>query len=470
MQAIMLRCILAIGVCASLSGCGVRDIDTGGGSGDSAGTNSSLNSAANSLFGQRPRASSCELEDINTWVHESMLDYYLFYDQVDRNIDAQSYASTEQLIKDLRVAPNDTFSNVTDEAQYNAFFSEGESFGYGWNFARNEANELLFSLIEPNSPLALANVNRGDRLVSINGLDITQFVDLTSEEQADILGEGDEVKTLELVIAPFNSLQQEAANAQNDAVRQVSVTKATYALQTVLDTKVTDNNGQKTGYLSFYQFVNTSSDELAAAFADFKSAGISELILDLRFNGGGRISVANELASYILGNGHSSDVFTTFAYNDKYEFRNLSIPFRDTLQGLSLNRLFVLQSANTCSASELVVNSLRPFIEVITVGSTSCGKPYATSPNISCGKVSNVLEINLLNAANTGDYFDGIAADCPVQENVQSVLGETSDPLFSTALEYINTGNCSSLAARSLHPGYRLSPTLKQPWQSDGVM
>ncbi len=407
----------------------------------------------------RPTPRSCTTADVNSWAYESLRDYYLFYDQVDRNARVSDFASPEELVSQLRVAPNDTFSYVTDETTFNAFFSEGETFGFGWNFARDQDENLLFSLVEPGSPLAQAGVERGDQLLSINGFTLEEFDRLEREERSDILGAGDDIVTLDLGIA-----------RDDESDREVSVTKASFNLQTVLDTRVIDRNGVSVGYLHFYQFINTSSAELSDAFATLNAANVTELVIDLRFNGGGRISVANELASYAVGRERAGEVFTTFAYNDKYQNRNVSLPFQSMLNSLSLSRVFVLQSANTCSASELVINSLRPFMEVITVGSTSCGKPYATSPNAGCGKVSNVLEIDLRNALDVGDYFTGIAADCPVTGDVKEALGDASEPLLSTALTYIDTGNCGVNLRRSTSTSYRLVDEFKSEWRGGNTL
>ncbi|MFK8080552.1 MAG: S41 family peptidase [Granulosicoccus sp.] len=441
----------------ALAGCGVR----GDGAGDSGEVGSENESIALSRpLAFRPTPRSCQVNDMNSWVYESMQDYYLFYQQVQQNVTTASYDGPEELIRDLRVAPNDTFSYVTDETTYSAFFNEGETFGYGWNFARDENDALLFSLIEPNSPLDIAGVQRGEQLLAINGIALPDFNQLPAVERQVILGVDDEVKTLILTIM-----------ARDDTTeRQVNITKATYDLQTVLDTQIIEQNGVTVGYLHFYQFVNTSSNELEQAFSQFKLAGVSELVIDLRFNGGGRISIANELASYVLGDNPQNEVFTTFAFNDKYQFLNESLFFKDLQNSLALSRVFVLQSGNTCSASELVVNGLRPFMDVITVGSTSCGKPYATSPNTACGKVVNALEIDLLNAEGVGDYFNGISADCPATENVRQPLGTLSEPLLATALGYINMGSCNRIASRSRTRHHDLTNEFKQSWQGGGSL
>lgn len=417
-----------------LAGCGQG---TGDGAGDT--------------LASRPVPRSCATIDLNSWVRSSMLDYYLFYDQVNSMLDTTQYATPEELIRDLRVLPDDQFSYVTDESTYEAFFNEGEAFGYGWHFARDQNDALLFALIEPNSPLSLTDVERGEQLLAISSIELEDFLELSLDERNDILGTGDEIRTLALTIGSSNGVS-----------REVSVTKATYNIQTVLDSDVIVRNGVSIAYLSFYQFINNSSEELEAAFESFAQANVSELVLDLRFNGGGRIGVANELASYIVGNNHRDDIFTTFAFNDKYDENNVSWNFDIMDAALSLNRVFVLQSGSTCSASELVINSLRPFMEVITIGDTSCGKPFATIPNTACGKVINALELELVNANGVGGYYNGISADCPVEEDLSYPLGNESEPLLATALRYVSGSTCTLIAGKSNARAMKLTSQFKQ--------
>lgn len=448
--------LLALGL-TGLASCGERYDD---GNTTASGNGSLLGGASNqgSISGTRTPPDSCEIVDMNNWVYQSMNDYYLFYDQVSSNIRTADYATSESLVKDLRVQPQDTFSYMTDETTYNAFFNEGEAFGFGWRLTRAANENIYFSLIDPGSPLDQASVERGDQLLSINSLLIDDFFNLSTQEKTAIVGAGGESKTIELEIRKPAGVTE-----------QISVTSNAYDLQTVLDTQVIEHNGVRVGYLHFYSFISTSSTELDQAFAILAAQNIDELVLDLRFNGGGRISVANELASYILGSGNSDKVFTTFTYNNKYSARNFSFDFLDMNRSLNLYRLFVLQSDRTCSASELVINSLRPFMPVITVGSTSCGKPYGTSPKTACSKVLNALEIELLNANNSGGYFEGISADCPATDDAGKQLGEKTEPLLAAALGYIASGSCNTATARSIANPLPPIPLPRPAWQGGNI-
>lgn len=448
--------VLCVWLAVTLTGgCGVRSGGSGGDTTSGAGGN--LSTTNTGEIYALPR--SCGIEDMQSWVYANMNDYYLFYDQVEQNVALSSDVSVEELIVQLRVQPFDTFSYITEEASHVARFDAGETFGFGWLLERTQDDDFYFKLVESYSPLANKEIQRGDQLVAIDGYAMADFLLLDNLEKDRILGVDDEQTTVTFSIR--NPL---------GITRDITVTKAVYPLETVLDASVISHNGIQVGYLHFYQFVDTSAAELAAAFAEFSQSNVTELVLDLRYNGGGRISIANELASHIRGTGHTDEVFTTFRPNDKYAANSTSINFVNPSEGLDLDRVFVLQSDDTCSASELVVNGLRPYLDVITIGSTSCGKPYATIPRAACGKVMNALELELINAAGAGGYYNGITADCPVAENLAQLLGNPAEALFETALGFMDTGSCNTTMARTQSNSLPLPRQLMRPVAGGGSL
>jgi C-terminal processing protease CtpA/Prc len=415
-----------------LNACGARG---DGSSGDSGG---GLGGATDSGLGDGP---ACELDVMREWIHDNMNDYYLFYDQLpsvnlaDYN-QADGLAALSELTKDLRVAPFDRYSYVANKAQNSAFFEEGKLFDYGMRLLRASDNSIRFALILEGSPFDAAGVKRGDQLLAIDSFDIEEVINRNL--WSELLGTGT------AVLSPRFTIESQAGQRET-----LTVTKAEFALKTVVATDVVQNGASKVGYLHFLSFLETSRAELSEAFAALGNANIDELVLDLRFNGGGRISVASELASLIVGDSALNRDFTRFAYNDKYAQFNSSLPFVQTNNALNLSRVFVLTTGQTCSASEMVINGLRPFMEVITVGSTSCGKPYGTHAEPRCNVVLNALEVKFENDAGTGDYYDGLTADCAARDDVVQPLGSTNEPIFATALNYMNTGSCQLVAYRS---------------------
>ncbi|MEE9332548.1 MAG: S41 family peptidase [Granulosicoccaceae bacterium] len=377
---------------------------------------------------------TCELPDMRAWVSNGMHDYYLFNDQVPA-VNVNDYADVETLIKDLRVKPFDRFSYVDDAQRSSAFFNEGKFFGFGWRLERTSDTDVQFKLINPGSPLSDHDVRRGDFLRAINSVSLN---DISNEQLDEFLGTGDEATS------PTLTIQRGTATPFD-----ITVTKTEFNLQTVLKTDVIVDGNQRIGYLHFLSFIETSNAELDAAFDYFSSENINELVLDLRYNGGGRISVAGKLASQIGGNLVQDKIFARFQYNARYANDNQVYIHPAQNNTLDLSRVFVLTTDETCSASEMVINGLRPFVEVITVGGTSCGKPYGTNGVERCGKVMQALRVSFVNADGVGDYYDGINTDCPTNDNLNDTLGSPTEALFSSALEYIRTGSCSAIAYRA---------------------
>jgi len=391
----------------------------------------------------RAQPLSCSDYDMKSWVRHNMLDYYLFSDRVDSNIDITTLTSAEAVTRALRVQPEDGFSYMAPESVYNAFFDEGQVYGYGWNLAPVSADSWFFSLIDVGSPLALAGAKRGDQLLAINNRTIDSNFAPGSMDFSVEAFPADADATIDMRIR----------NSEGSEVT-LQVKRAEYTLQTVLKADVIAHGTLKVGYLAFYQFLQPSISELDAAFAAFAAEGIDELVLDLRFNGG--------------------DIFARFAYNNSYQSKNFDVNYKTKSNAPSLGRVFVLQGNRTCSASELVVNSLRAHMEVITVGDTSCGKPYATIANAACSKVLNALEIEILNADNAGGYFNGIGADCPREDNLSIPLGSPSEALLETALGYIDNASCSTTAFGPLQADpsqyLRKPDPLKPAWQGGNLM
>ena len=159
------------------------------------------------------------------------------------------------------------------------------------------------------------------------------------------------------------------------AQRRVSMVKRAVVIPTVSNTTVFDVGGRRVGYIFFRNFVEPSFEALAQAFATLQAGGATEVVLDLRYNGGGLVDVAQYLASLLGGSRTAGQVFAEYFHNDKNAFRNEVLRFETQPGALTLNRLVVITTQGSASASELVINSLRPFIPVVIVGDRTYGKP-----------------------------------------------------------------------------------------------
>ncbi len=323
---------------------------------------------------------------VNQWLYEIMNDAYFWYrnmpaaGSLDKTTNPTEYF--EKLVYDR--TNTDRFSMVTNdidalEAEFNGvskIFGIGYSLSYIDNTKTTMA--LFLNLVVKGSPAESAGLKRGDIILKVNN---TQ---LTTSNYATLLGNA------ETALFALGTLTNGKIVASGSTV---SVTKAEVSEDPVVFSSVISKPayGKTIGYLVYTQFVpGTDTDakkydnELRQVFADFKMQGVNELVLDLRFNAGGYISSAETLASLIGKNISTSKIFYKEKWNDKYtsywqkmngpNALNYNFQSEPYNIGSSLTRLFVLTSNGTASASELVINGLKPYMDVITIGEHTAGK------------------------------------------------------------------------------------------------
>jgi len=408
------RAMILLAAASLLAACGARDNATGGGASADGG--------------------SCALDDQQAWVERNMGDYYLFYDQVP-TVRRADYASSGALLEALRVPP-DSFSFITDAARSTALFEEGRRVGYGWHLDRRDDGALILTLVDVGSPLDLAGARRGELVRTIDGVDERT---MTRAQAGAALGTGEQLRTVRLGL-----------EATDGTRREIEVTRARYMVLGVQQLNVVQRGALRVGYLNFLSFIEPARVELDRAFATLIEERVDELVLDLRFNGGGRVDVAKELASRIGGVGVQGRDFTRFRFNDKAPGvppGGVPLPFVPLVDSLDLARVYVLTGPGTCSASEMVINGLAPFVEVVTIGQPTCGKPFGFRGLERCDEAMFAVEFEFVNDAGVGGYVNGLAPDCAVAPDDVNPLGTAAESLFGAALRHIDTATCPAMVA-----------------------
>jgi C-terminal processing protease CtpA/Prc len=186
----------------------------------------------------------------------------------------------------------------------------------------------------------------------------------------------------------------------------------------------------------------------------------------LRYNGGGLVDVAVHLASLIGGAPTDGQGFAEFRHNDRNTRFNETLRFRRPENALGLSRLFAITTRSSASASELVINSLRPFIPVVVIGDRTYGKPVGQYAINFCDKVLAPVSFSLVNANGQGDYFDGIATDCAAPDDIEHDLGAADEGSLGEALHYVRTGSCSATDTTSRALRARMAAPRAVGWQS----
>ena len=416
------------------------------------------------------------------WLRAYMDEAYLWYDQVpavDANAAAYSgsdvYVALDNYFQALKTpqftpsgARRDQFSFTYPTAEWQALSQSGITPGYGMELVLDSPTpprNIHIAYIEPNTQAAALGLRRGDVLVSVDGV--------TADD-----GSSAGVAVLNATIFPpataVGTPHNWVFSRAGTALAGLTMTVANVTKQPVLTRSViTATNGSKVGYLLFNDHLATAEAQLVEAFTYFNTQGVTDLVLDMRYNGGGYLYIASELAYMIAGAARTNgQVFEQLSFSTKRSADTNSAdahtPFYNTSTGgvglptLNLSRVYVLAQSDTCSASEAVINGLRGVgVDVRLIGGTTCGKPYGFTAKDNCGISYFPIEFKGVNAQGFGDYADGFApsnfssganvAGCSAADDMGHALGDPAETMLATALGYRSSGNlsCQALVGRA---------------------
>ncbi|WP_404341408.1 S41 family peptidase [Pseudoalteromonas mariniglutinosa] len=460
----------------ALTGCGGGSNTSGT---NNNGTNTTISwtegvfSAANN-FAQQCQALN-EKHWLRAWSHET----YLWYDEIIDTDPALTNGvlayfdslKTVELTESGAQKDNFHFSLPTDEWQRQN--QSGISYGYGFNIkivAPSAPRQAVITYTEPNTPASTQNLTRGFELLEVNGID---FINTTSSTDVAMINAAlfpEQInQTTEFVFKDINS----------NEIRTVTLTSQSITAQPVVNVR-TDLAAGEVGYFQFNSHNAIAESQLYNAFNQLAASNISDLVIDVRYNGGGLLQMASQVAYMIAGpNNTQGKIFERTIFNDKnpntnpitgqplvpMSFTDRFIGFADNptilpgtiLPTLNLDRVFILTTSSTCSASEAIINGLRGVdIEIIQIGAGTCGKPYGFYPTDNCDTTYFTIQFTGQNHQGFGEYSDGFApqntidnarqpvrlAGCAVADDFTQQLGDENEALLQTALSYRNTGRC----------------------------
>lgn len=378
--------------------------------------------------------SNCSVASQNLYVRDVLNSFYYWYPQLPANVSPTSFTSPEAYLEAVRYRPIDnTYSYITSAAANDAFYSDSQFIGYGLS-THTSSTSLLVLQVFDDSPALEATLQRGDRITHVNGQSVAAM------NAAGTLGGAFGASE----IGVTSTIVFEKPNGD---VRSAEMVKRLVTIPTVSLTSVVDVDGRRVGYLFFRNFVRPSEVALNDAFAALKAAGATELVLDLRYNGGGLVDVAVHLASLIGGVRTSGQVLLNYVHNDRVgPAYDKTTRFTNPEHSLNLSQLVVITTRSSASASELVINSLRPYMPVAVIGDTTFGKPVGQYGFTFCEKVLAPVSFSIKNAINEGDFFSGIAPTCAAADDSTHQLGDVAEGSFAEALTYLRTGACSPRA------------------------
>lgn len=380
------------------------------------------------------------------WVRAHLDDVYLWYDEIV-DIPSGYYPTAPTYFDALLVRSRDNFSFSMPEAEADSRLLEGVDTGYGVMWGWSADGRLYAYYVDPNSPAA-SSVTRGTEVTAINGRTVASLSDAYLDETLFPSQSGTPV-----------SLTCRAPGTSATQTREL--TSATFPITTVGQPLITTmQDGSRVGYLLFNEHLYTSEQELIDAMQFLKQQGIDELVLDMRYNPGGYLFIAEEAASMIGGAAVQGKIFERLLFNDKHpeKTNNPANTFYFSsiarngmpLPLLGLSRVFVLTGSNTCSASEAVINGLLPHVQVIRIGWTTCGKPYGFHQTNHDQQAYFAIQTEGVNAHGTNDFKHGFAPTCEVEDDLNYQLGDTRETYLNAALYYMSNNSCPPAVPVSL--------------------
>ena len=445
------RNLMSITLAASLVACG------GGGSGGSPITGGGGGGGIGGGGGGTPTPTACSLSARQDFAFAVLDEWYLFPDLIDRTVQKSAHASVQSYL-DALVAParaqskDRGFTYITSIEEENAFFNSGSSAGFGIRLGYDTgANRVFILEAFENAPAFPQGFDRGVEILTVGTsagtLESIQTIMANEGPQGVVnrLGPSDPGVTRTFDIRLTDGTQQ-----------QVSVSKAEYPLDPVSDrygAKVINDGGKLVGYINLRTFIDSADQDLRAGFADFRAQGITEVIVDFRYNGGGLVRIA-ELMGDLMGRGNVGQVFSRTTLRPSKASENETTLFGTNASAIAPTKIAFIGRGGTASASELVTNSFIPYLgnNMALVGANTFGKPVGQFgfDKAECDDRIRAVTFKTENADGQGEYFTGLASvvpnTCAADDDVTAQLGDPAEASVARALSFLRDGAASCTA------------------------
>jgi len=406
-----------------------------------------------------PTTSTCDISNQIAFANDVLNEWYLFPDLLDISVDPANFNNVQAYL-DARVAParaqsrDKGFTFATSIAEENALIQSGSSAGFGIRLAYDTTNNRVF-LVDAyeNANGFAAGMDRGTEILAIG----TTSANLQTVSSLMASGGPQAVSN---ALGPSDpGVSRVLRFAQNGGnVIETTVTKSDFSLDPVSDrygAQILDDGGKQVGYLNLRTFiVEEGADELRNAFQLFNQNGVTELIVDFRYNGGGLVDVADTFGD-LLGQNRLGQVWSRTTFRDSKSSRNSTELFENEVQALQATKIAFITTQNSASASELVINSMLPYLDasnIAIVGGNTSGKPVGQFgfDFDACDLRIRAVTFQTVNANDEGGYFTGLASvmpnTCRADDDIFTPLGDPTEASISTALDFLGGRSCTPIS------------------------
>ena len=403
-----------------------------------------------------PTPAGCSLSERKAWVLGQLQEWYLFPELLDTTVNPASFADINDYV-DALVAParaqsrDRFFTHLASIAAENAFFNSGSSAGFGIRLTYDTTARRVF-VVEAfeGAPALAAGIDRGTEILAI-GTSSSDLQTVTALMTAG--GQQAVVNALGPLTAGTTRVLRVLTNG---ATQDLTVTKADFSLTPVSSrygVKILDNGGTKVGYINLRTFIDTADPALRSAFATLKAQGVTQVIVDLRYNGGGLVSIA-ELFGDLMGANKVGQVFSFTTFRASKSNNNETDNFGSQSQAIAATKIAFIGTTGTASASELVINAFTPYLHANSalIGTNTFGKPVGqiALDKASCDDRLRPVAFRTENSARQGDYYTGLAsrveATCAAGDDYTKQLGDPAEASVKVALDFLAGRTCSPIS------------------------
>ena len=453
MKAGRFRFGVALSALALLSGCG-------GGGGGSTPTPSPISSAPAPTPSPTPSSSSsCSLRARQDWASAQLREWYLFPETLPASLDPGQFSTVDDYIDALTATARSQrrdrfFTYLTSIREEDAFFSSGQTAGFGIRLTTDASTRRVFvAEAFEGAPALAAGIDRGTEILAVG----------TSE--SNLRNVGDIIAAEGSVTGALGPNTAGTARvlriADASGTRTVTVTKTDFSIPPVsprYGARVIDDGGRRVGYLNLRTFISTADPALRQAFAGFRAQGITEVIVDFRYNGGGLVSTAELMGDLLGANRSREDVFSFTTFRPEKSQFNETRFFMPQPESIAPTKIAFIGTRGTASASELVINSFIPYLGAneALIGTNTFGKPVGqiALDRTACDDRLRVVAFKTQNAARQGDYFDGLApfmqASCQAPDDITRQLGDPVEGSTRAALDFLAGRPCTRVSSGGL--------------------
>lgn len=443
--------VTIITLAALLSACG-------GGGGEGSSTGSAVAVTPTPTPTPTATTAGCSLRDRQDWAAAQLREWYLFPDTLPATLDPTPYGTVSDYIDALtataRAQRKDRyFTYLTSIASEDSYYASGASAGFGFRLSYDtNARRVFVNESFEGTAAANAGIDRGAEIVAIGTT-------------------GADLQTVDTIIATqgtdgvTNALGPNTAGTARllritdaSGTRTVTVTKTDYSLTPVSSrygAQIITDNGQQVGYINLRSFISTADPALRTAFARFKTAGVTNVIIDLRYNGGGLVSIAELMANLLGGARSTGDVIDYTTFRPEKAASNVTAFFAPQPQSIAPTKIAFIGTGGTASASELVIAQAIPYFHANAglIGTNTYGKPVGqiALDRAQCDDRLRVIAFALQNSARQGAYYDGLGsiaeASCQAGDDLTHPLGDPQEASTRSALDYLAGKSCTPIVA-----------------------